>query len=68
MCYAGYKAVTCIKLICKLLIYARGVLKFLAQSPNYAVVLDEIVYFFQLGNKAQLKKMHNVIEDSSIIW
>ena len=41
--------VTRIKLICKSLIYARGALKFLAQSPNYAGVLDEIVYFFQLS-------------------
>ena len=47
-CYAAYKAVTtCIKLICKSLIYAVGALKFSAQSPNYAGVLDEIVYFFQ---------------------
>ena len=39
--------ITRIKLICKSLIYAGGALKFLEQSPNYAGVLDEIVYFFQ---------------------
>ena len=37
------------KLICKLLIYAGGALKFSVQSPNYVGVLDEIVHFFQLG-------------------
>ena len=49
-CYAAYKVyVTRIKLICKSLIYSGGVLEFLAQSPNYAGVLDEIICFFPVG-------------------
>ena len=52
-CSAAYLQgcnVTHIKVICKSLIYAKGALKFLAHSPNYPGVLDEIMYFFQLGH------------------
>ena len=41
--------ITHIKLIRKSLIYSGGALKFSVQSPNYAGVLDEIVYFFLVG-------------------
>ena len=45
-CYTVYKArnITHIKLICKLLIYAGGALKFSEQSLNYAGVLDETIF------------------------
>ena len=42
-CIQGHN-VTLIKLICKSMIYADE-LKFSVQSPNYAAVLVEIVYF-----------------------
>ena len=48
LCIQG-RNVSHIKLMCKLFICTRGALKFSAQSPNYAGVLDEIVYFFQSG-------------------